>query len=166
MNYNWEFRQLSATTTSLTFPRIPRNTYVIWGIEVKMVSLEPHFYASVKDTLTIEWITWDTVNELNNVWTVQSYPVLYFLFKTWLASITDVSFEMGWYTIEINETISDSDILVIDAENKEVTLNWVDIDYDWPLPVLEVWANSFDLEFTPASTVSMDLIAIYKKNYL
>jgi len=166
MNYNWEYRQLSATITNLTFPRIPQNTYVIWDIELKMVSLEPHFYATVKDTITIETITWDITNEITNNWTILSYPVIYLLFKTGIAGLTTIDLEMWWYTIAISETISDNDILIIDAENKEVTLNGADIDYDWPLPVLEVWTNSFDLDFTGGSTVSLDLIAIYKKNYL
>jgi hypothetical protein len=56
--------------------------------------------------------------------------------------------------------------LIVDSENKSVTLNWVDIDYDWPLPVFQVGTNSFELVFTPAATVSMDMITIYKKNYL
>ena len=166
MNYNGVFRQLSATVTSMKFPPIKSNDFVAWPIEVVMESLEPHFYNTTKETTTIEWITWDTQNEITNSWTVESYPIIYLLFGTGIAGLTSIDLEIGWYTISISETITDSDILIIDSENKNVTLNWTDIDYDWPLPVFDVGTNIFEFTFTPASTVSMSMIAIYKKNYL
>jgi len=166
MNYNGVFRQLSATVTSLKFPRIKKNDFAVGDIEVVMESLEPHFYASASETNRIENIIWDTQNEITNNWTVKTYPVIYFLFKTGIAGLSTITFETWWYTISITETITDDDILIIDSENKIVTLNGTDIDYVWPLPVFQVGTNSFELTFTPASTVSMDMITIYKKNYL
>lgn len=166
MNYNGVFRQLSATVTSMKFPPIKSNDFVAWPIEIVMESLEPHFYDSTKETKTIASITWDTQEEITNTGTVESYPIIYLLFGTGIVGLTSLDLEMGWYTISITETITDSDILIIDSENKSVTLNGTDIDYDWPLPVLEVGTNSFELTFTPWANVSMDMISIFKKNYL
>lgn len=58
--------------------------------------------------------------------------------------------------IEITTSFSASDVLKIDGENQEVTLNGTNVDFDGFPPTMDVGANSFTLTVTSTShTVSV-----------
>jgi len=163
---DWVTRMLKATVTSLTFPRIKYNDTTIWDIDIVFKTLEPNFYLKNNVGLLYENITSDTNEEITNNWTAKTSPKFYFLFKTWIATLTSTAITVWWFTITVSETISDNDVLIIDGEGKEVTLNWTVVDYDWLFPELGVWSNPINFVFSWAATYDVDISTIYKQKYL
>jgi len=162
---NGEIRRVKASITGLNFNRKYYQINFIQDIEISFTTIEPFFYKKTEESVTYTWITADFNEEITNNWTVKTEWVFYLIFWTWIVSLTSVSILTWEDTITINETITDSDVLIVDSNNKIVTLNWVEIDYDWVFLDLQVWYNPISFDFNGWSTVNCDITVIYKKKY-
>ena len=63
-----------------------------------------------------------------------------------------------------NDTIETWDEIIIDSEEKTVSINWVSTDFAWKFPFLDPWTNI--LTITWNGTFNMDISVLYPKNYL
>jgi hypothetical protein len=54
--------------------------------------------------------------------------------------------------------------LIVDSEEKTVTLNGSEIDYTWVFPTFPTGSNTFDVNFT--GSVEVDVNIQTKRNYL
>ena len=88
--------------------------------------------------------------------------VLTFLTASWVSEIEIDTWQET--PLVINESISASDIIRVDSETKDVTLNWVDIDYTGEFPELESWANTIVVSVN--WTKNMDFSINYFNTYL
>lgn len=67
--------------------------------------------------------------------------------------------------ITVTENMSAADILIIDIENKKVTLNGTEKDYDGIFPRFKVGSNSYTIAMT-STDHQYDLIISYYRTYL
>jgi len=67
--------------------------------------------------------------------------------------------------IEIEQTFTASDILIIDGENKQVTLNGSEIDYNGVFPVFDVGSNSYTIDVI-GTAIDYDVTLKNKTTYL
>lgn len=115
------------------------------------------------ENVSVLWQTGDFIEEVFNQWTAKAEGVITFVFNS--ASWTDtVSFTTNGETITINRTFSASDILIIDTENKVVTVNSVERDYTWVFPEFDTGLQTYSVEVN--GTVNYDLTIKYFNTYL
>ncbi len=78
----------------------------------------------------------------------EANPTVTFVFGTG-TTVTDISFEdPSGRLLEISTAITDADILIIDSEQKIVTLNGVETDYTGAFPIFTPGSNSFTVTIT------------------
>ena len=154
---NWVVRRIKATCVSspkvLDFFNI---TFL--NLEVEFETLEPYFYELSYQTSAFLNKTTDFNEEIFNNWTTWADILIYFLFKTWLTWVNDISVTIWSKTINITETIDDNDVLLINWETKEVLLNWSIVDYNWEFPVLEVNSNIINFEINWTYDVDINVL--------
>ena len=80
-------------------------------------------------------------------------------------TVSAVSLKVNGDKITINEAIADNDVVIFDIENKKVTLNGVEKDYDGIFPRFDIGANSYEIDITSTSH-QYDLTLSYFKRYL
>lgn len=163
---DWVVRVAKATVTDLTFPRIKSGDTTIWDINIAFKTVEPHFYLKKAVGVSYTNITNDLNEEITNNGTAKTNPIFYFLFKTWIATLSSVAITVWGFTITVAETITDTDVLIINWEDKEVMLNSVVVDYTGVFPELAVWSNPINFVFSPWATFDVDISTIYKQKYL
>jgi len=160
---NWIYRRTKATVvSSKVFDKrhfdITRTPY-----ELTFETVEPFFYFRSPETISDLWVSADHNIEFTYNWTAISYPRIYFIF--WTVSATDeISMTLNWSTVSISEAITTWDIVILDAEEKSVKLNWTEIEYTWTFPNLVNWSNLFEFEIN--ETFEVDLTILYKTNFL
>lgn len=98
--------------------------------------------------------------------TFEPESVLIFVFNS-ATSVTALTFtnDTRGEAITITHAIATGDILRIDSEAKEVTLNGTAIDYDGIFPVFDVGQNGYNVAIT-GSAANWDLTLKYKTTYL
>lgn len=112
---------------------------------------------------TFTWKTATFIEEQFNSGSAKANPVAILSFSS--ASWTDeVSLNIEWSEITISESISATDILTIDVDNKQVLLNTIEVDYIWTFPQLNVWNNSYTISVNGTCNFSFTLY--YFNTYL
>lgn len=96
---------------------------------------------------------------ITNDGTAQSKLYMVLNFKT-ATSTTSASLTIWSQTITINETITNSDVLVLDGYDTLITKNWNLVNFNGEIPLLEVWDNTVTI--TTNGTVNIDIV--YKTN--
>lgn len=166
MKFGNNRRVINATMTDMKFPNFSIRDVVVPEITITFESLDPLF----RDKNAVNWdfltITWDYTDAVINYWTEKVFPKIYLTFQPWIVWLSDVDITIGGYTLSINETINDNDLLIIDWQTKSVLLNWVDIDYDWIFAPIEVGQNLIEFAFTPSSTFTVDISVLWNNLYL
>ena len=117
-------------------------------------------------TLNSQSFTWKTATfteEVVNLWTVRTNPLLTILLNT-ATTVTSIAFALWDNTITVLDTYSWSDVIQIDCENKLVTINSASVDYTWTFPELSVWVNSYTI--TIDWTKNFNTTLSYYNNYL
>ncbi len=161
---NGGFRVWVASMTSFSVNRDFSNDRIQDNIQVSFTALN-HWYD--------EWIQLKTYNnvvgnislDIENIGTTSAYYKIFIVFSPGNSWVNEVKVLQNWYTLTINQSINDSDILVIDWVEKEVIHNNVnEIDYSWIFQELETGSNPIQIQFnwTVACTVSL----LYNPNYL
>ena len=162
---NDEIRRVKATVTSLVFNRESFQLSFVSNVDITFSTMEPHFYAKTPESNTYNTITGDIIEEIDNEGTVETEAQLYFVFWPTVTGLSSIVITVGSQELSINETISGSDILIVDGEEKLVTLNGTLVDYDWVFPILDVGPNSIEFDFEAGATFTCDITEIHKKRY-
>lgn len=157
------YRQISATMTGIKFAREHYHiTHCPFTIEFE--TLEPFIYNSQLENSLVETVTASPlVTEISNEWSEISQPQIYLIFNS-ATSVTSVAFDCGGRTLTISETVTNNDVILIDALEKNVTLNGVVKDYTGTFPFFNIGTNI--LTFTINGTFSMDISILYRRNFL
>lgn len=159
---NTERRRIKATCTKFDTKREYYNI-TFCKIDVTFTTLEPFFYAETKQSYNFLGKTGTFSEEVTNLGSTDSLPVFYHIFGAGSA-VTNVAFTAFSRTLSIANTFAANDILIIDAVNKSVTKNGVEIDYTGAFPVFPPGSNPFTTSYT--GTVLADVTLIQDKNYL
>lgn len=122
-----ETRRIKATCTKLTFGR--QNYHVTFiNAVITFQALEPFFYSVSAQSFQFQAQTGSFFGEFTNGGSVESNPVLYFIFSA-TTSVTAMSITAFGKTLTINTSFAVNDILIINAQTKSITKNDVEIDY-------------------------------------
>lgn len=124
-------------------------------------------YNDFLQDLASESITFSNINtsfimNLDNNWTQETELDLVFVFWSW-TNLTKLEIQNNWKILVINEPLVEWDILEISNRKKEILKNWVRIDFDWELLMLDNNGWRYDLLFT--GTVLTDLFALFDVKY-
>lgn len=160
---DWTYRRTKATCVKNDVFKRQNHDITRCPFEITFRTVEPFFYLRTKETYFEEWVTANVNIDLAYYGTATAFPKVYFFF--WSVAWTNaVSVELNWNKIELAETITTNDILIIDCLEKIVTLNWTAIDYTWSFPSLLYWSNVFTILIN--GTFTCDISILYPKNYL
>jgi len=161
---NWVRRVWEANLTSLTFNRDFTKKTIQNNVTATFATTN-HLYAETGDAVSEVWYTGNNIAfDIDNLWTTTCFYKIAMIFGSGNAWVDTISLVKDWYTLDISQTITDSDILIIDWVNKVVTLNTVAIDYDWPFTELALWSNPFEININ--WTTNVDITVLFNKNYL
>lgn len=136
------------------------NTFVSFSVVFQVNS--PFWESLILNSITYSR-TATLTEEIINTGTAKADPVITISFNS-ATTVTEIELVFWVYTLTILETISASDIVRIDSENKEVLLNGVAIDYTWRLPLLELGSNPFTI--TIDGTYNVDIGINYRDKFI
>lgn len=160
---NGEVRQIKATVTDLSYSRDHYNI-TMSPISITFTAQEAFFYSKTPQSLSLFWKTATFTEEMTHLWGAEAQPDVYFVFGAW-TSVTAVSFtDPTGRILTVTTALADTDVIIIDSENKKVYKNSVETDYTWAFPIFSPWANNFTCTFT--WTVLVDTTLVLPKNYL
>lgn len=158
-------RRWTATLTSLQFWRQSFNVNRVWNVVLTFECVNPLSYSLSNITNTFKEIDGNYALEMIYEWKVIVYPTIYIIVRS-QTNLNAFNLDVNWYLFSINHEINDWEFLVIDGETKLVKLNWTNLVYEWPFPVLEPWLNHIEITTNEWASVSYDLIFIYKNLFL
>lgn len=160
---NWEVRQILATVTDLSYNR--DHYHITYSpITITFQTAEPFFYAKQDQILGVLAKTATFTEEMTHDGCAESNPNVIMSFWSWSA-VTAVSFtDPDGRILTVSTSLVNSDILVIDCEQKIVTKNSVEIDYTGAFPIFSPGTNNFTITIT--WTVLVDTTISLPKNYL
>ena len=160
---NWKYRQVKANLTSLDFNRDFESVWILSNVALSFKTMEN--FADENATYGTETgVNTPTLSlDINNIWMRTDY-VLYLIFGAGVVWTQNITVQKDWYTMTINQAITDWGILIIDWINKKVSYNGVDIDYDWPFVQIENGSNPVLLSID--WTYIADITYLYFLNYL
>lgn len=169
LKVNDEVRRIKATVENPEAMFAKREGYHIsfTPFEMSFLALEPMWHSLDYQSETYEDVTslvYPAEIEVSGSYKAQ--PVIIIILQT-ATSVTAINFEntMNGDAIEITAAFAADDVLIIDSEEKSVTLNGVEVDYDGVFPELVIGTNEF--EFTVAgSAVQYTATVKYRKTYL
>lgn len=117
-----------------------------------------------RQSTTENWLTATSTNiEINNRGTVKTNPTISILFNS-ATSVDEITFTIDDRAITINETISTSDVVNIDCEEKTVEINSTEVDFTGTFPFLDVGVNTCTIEIN--ETKNFDITISYFNNFL
>lgn len=122
-----EIRRIKANLTKFDAGRQHYNI-TFARVVIEFTSVEPFFYAIAKQSFEFLGNTSSFAGEIDNAGSVESLPIFYFI-GTAGANMTSLAVTYGGKTMTIPTTIIANDVIIIDAENKEVTKNGSPVDY-------------------------------------
>jgi len=157
-------RRATASITSLKFNRQYFNITFCTDINISFQTMDPHRQLKDYTSITYNNKTATFQEEITNNGSEDTYCKYYFIFNSGTSSLWSLAITIKWYILQVTWPFDTNDILIIDGENKTVTLNWVDIDYTWIFQKLEVGSNPVYFTFT-GWTVDVDVTNIYTKKY-
>lgn len=135
--------------------------------DLNFLALEPMFHGIDYSSLTFEDISaLDYPVEVEVFGTYRADPVFISILQeaTSVTAFTLTNTTNG-DEMTITANLSAGDVIIIDSENKSVTINGVEVDYDGVFPEMEIGTNSFSLTFTGTSVEHTSTIK-YRKTYL
>ena len=97
------------------------------------------------------------------VGTTYPKPVITLTFST-ASSVSKLEFLANGEKVSISHAIIAGDVVVIDTENMQVTINGAIVDYTGIFPTFGIGANVYDIEITSTShnySVKIDYYKLY-----
>lgn len=164
IKHNWIIRRCKATVVNSNIFDINHYNITFCPLVLEFKTLEPFSYEKTEWSHAYNSISSDLYEEITYNWTIETDVKTYFVFWNSISWLTELSLLIWDEKIIIQETISDDDVLIIDWEKKAVTLNWIEIEYNWIFPKLYSWFNTIEYKFN--WTFSCDITVLYKNKYL
>jgi hypothetical protein len=161
---NWTIRRAKASCMNLDTIFDKKHyhlTLVPFSISFRIIEGFQKELTSQSQTLTGQ--TAGFTEEIINTWTIRTNPIFNILFNS-ATSVTEIILTLWTDILTINDTIATNNLFIIDCENKIITKNWVEVDFLWTFPKLEVWTNSYTIAIN--GTKNFDISVIYFNNYL
>lgn len=168
--YLWWYRTTKATLSSIKFPSFWKNQDFIDNVE--LIFLFTTWYWENKT-----WVSEFLANQtddfevvLDNQGKYESFPKILFNCKSSGNTITKIEVEIKkvweteWFSVYIEENITNDDLVVFDYTTKTITINDDEVNFFWPMTPLEIWQNVINVYFT--WTVNVDVYIIYNKTFL
>ncbi len=164
ISINWEYRRWEANLTALNFNRDFEKTTIQNNITLSF-NMTNHLYAETSDAITEGAVTSSPLHmDIDNEWTTKCFYKVALIFWIGNVGVNTIRIDHDWFFIEINQTMSDWDILLIDWVNKEVLHNTTNLDYDWVFTELNTDSNP--MVVTINWTLNVDVTILFNKNYL
>jgi hypothetical protein len=169
LKVNGEVRRIKATLANPeTFcDRREGHHITTCPFDVEFLALEPMWKAIGYTTTTYEAVpTLAYSQSVSNAGTFKAKPVLVVIVDA-ASAITAFSFEntTNGEKIAVTTALASGDVLVIDSEEKSVTKNGTELDYDGIFPNLEYGDNTFTLTATGTSIQHTTTLK-FKKTYI
>lgn len=169
LKVNGEVRRIKATVENPEAMFAKREGYHIsfTPFEMSFLALEPMWHSLDYQTETYEDVALLSYpDEVEVTGSYKAQPVIIIILQS-VTSVTAIAFDndTNGDSIEITETFAAGDVLVIDSEEKSVTLNGTEVDYDGVFPELSVGTNEFDITVT-GTAVEYTATVKYRKTYL
>ena len=141
--FDWEIRKNKAYIEDLQFAQKSYTTNFI-KFTARFATINP-YWEKIGGVSNTFWDITDTLQESEiNDWSAITYPKFIFTFYS-ASSVSNISLEMWDTAIVINESINADDIVIIDSIEQTVKVNDEEVNFDWVLPIMEVWANPYTL---------------------
>lgn len=164
---NGEQRELKVIVSETKFNEDWITTNVqTWTMEITAVD-PPRFYTKIPTLKYYQNVSANFSWQINNNWNAITYPVYYFVFNS-AVWVTNMSWSINWYAVNITTPIVSWDIIVISSDiywiiaNADVFKNWIAIDYMWQLTTpLNTWSNG--VQFTCDWVYDVDITVLYNK---
>lgn len=158
---NFPTRQIKVNCIS--FPEVHEHYNINFiAVNITFTTLDPFWSELVRQTTNIWSRSINFREEVTNLWTDITLPVIYLIFTE--ADLTSFSVEVGENIIIIDQILVDGDVVIIDSKNTRVLLNNIEIDYDWVFPEMKKGTNFFD--FTFIWTFAVKTLILNDKNYV
>jgi len=135
--------------------------------DMTFLAVEPMWHALDYETLTAEDIALLSYpSEVEVTGSYKAQPVIVIIVQA-ATSITALAFENTTNddAITVSDSFAAGDVLTIDCEEKSVTINGVEVDYDGVFPELEVGVNEFTITATGTS-IQYTATVKYRTTYL
>lgn len=143
ISINGKVRERNATRTALKFNRKGWNITFLWDVELTFTCINPHAHSNTQTMTSIMSQTWSYQSAVQYDWRTWAYPSLYLTMDSWTSAW--MRYELNWYVIEINTTLTEWDIIIFNWETKQVLVNWSEVAYSWPFVPLEYWENIYSI---------------------
>lgn len=169
LKVNDEVRQIIATLQNPEEMFARRQGYHITfaPFDLTFLSLEPMWHSLDYSSVGFEGITdLSFPGEIVVEGTYKAKPVIVIVIDA-ASGLTGVTFEnlTNGNAMTIAAVLVAGDVVRIDSEQKSVTVNGVEVDYDGIFPDLETSNNSFTIDFAGTS-VNYTATVKYRKTYL
>lgn len=135
--------------------------------DLEFLALDPFFHDLEYTSYTNVGVTnLAYSNNVENLGTFKSQAVLVFIIGS-ATSVTALEFlnNTNSQGIEVAAAFAAGDILTIDGEERSVTLNGVEVDYNGIFPVFEYGTNSYTVN-TTGTDIEYTMTAKFKQSYL
>ena len=136
------------------------NTFVPFNITFQINS--PFWEGVLLNSITYN-INSALLEEIQNLWNAEAEPIINITFNS-ASWVDEIWLEFNNKNIIIQKNISVNDIIKIDSEQKNIFLNWDEIDYLGELPTLKVWSNPFVISIN--WTFNADVSIIYRDKFI
>lgn len=159
----WEYRTCLCNLTSFVCTQDDNKKMAFMDIELRAME-DFHLVADASTAYLA--VTSNFNPTISNDGEKSTFWRFIFVFWAWNTWVTGLSITIDGYVLTLTQALADGDVLVIDGENKEVTLNNVEIDYDWVVDCkLQVGYNVVQIAFT-ATTLNFDMTETHRVNFL
>lgn len=135
--------------------------------DMTFLAIEPMWHSLDYETQTYEDIVLLSYpDEIEVTGSYKAQPVIVVILQA-ATSVTAIAFEntTNGDAIEVTDSFAAGDVLTIDCEEKSVSVNGVEIDYDGIFPELNIGINEFVIDVT-GSAVEYTATVKYRKTYL
>jgi len=156
--FDWKVLQTNANMTSMNFWTKQCNDNFV-SLEVVFELLDWKFF----EQTTKEWISSNVssskVASVDNIfWHKESLPKIFVTFN-YAENCENLFFSIWDKEVFLNQVFSEWDIVQIDTKDVDVLYNWVGgLDWDWELPVLDIWVNQIEISLDWIFSVNLSII--------
>jgi hypothetical protein len=139
-------------------------------VDIDILITDPHWKVKEAEQLFFPAVTSSGSRLVTNEGTYISYPKIIFACQPTGNALTGIDLtlrkvtDVTGYTVSIDETITNTDLVIFDYLEKTVTINGNEVNFSGVMTPLEKGNNNFAFDFT--GTVSADVYVVYNKIYL
>jgi hypothetical protein len=156
---NWVVRERTATCTSLKFNRKNYNITWIGNVELTFTCVNPHSQLETPNATNIISQSGSFQSSVVYEWRAETYPTLFLTMDS--GSSAWMRFELNWYVIQTNTSLTAWDVIIFDGETKTVTVNWTEVVYSWPFTPLTYGENIYSISNSWTYTWSLSYFIKY-----